>query len=91
MAKHTGHKINEDELWQAAEDAARPIDFEALIAAGIIEKDGEWYRVLKPLPRHAERKIQKRKYGPKGLRVKFRAPRRDIVNLVKNSHRRSPT
>jgi hypothetical protein len=44
-----------------------------LIAAGVLEKDGAWYRILKKdeLPKHASMKIKTMQTGPKGVRVKF--------------------
>lgn len=77
--------ITEEELWDALEDAAMPIDFDKLIAEGLIEPDGAWYKVpnIRALPKHAERKISKVHTGPKGIRVKFRAPRQDAIRLLK--------
>ena len=46
MATKTQPIITEEELWQALDDAAKPIDFEALIAERIIEKDALGTRFL---------------------------------------------
>lgn len=83
--------ITDDNLLRGLGDAAKPIDFEALIKAGIIEKDGDWYRVpdLSALPTYAARKIQKRKVTKKGVSVKFREPRSDIVALDKKLNRKT--
>jgi len=83
--------ITEEELWQALDDAAKPIDFEALLAEGIIEKDGAWYKVpdMKALPKHASRKIKTVKTGPKGIRVQFRPASKAAVSLLKKRPKRS--
>lgn len=88
MAKRTA-PVDKD-LLQALGDSAKPIDFDALIAEGIIERDGNWYLVpdLKKLPRHAERKILKTRPTKKGLKVQFRPPRREIVALDKQLNRK---
>ena len=43
-----------------AAELATPIDFDALIAAGVLERRGSWYKLLKPdqLPSHAMRKVK---------------------------------
>ena len=74
------------EIWQGIEDAATPIDFEPLIAAGVLEKDGAWYRTLnsEKLPRHAAMKIKTVQLDPKkGTRVKFRAASKRAATLLK--------
>ena len=91
MAEKKQPIITEDELWQALEDAAKPIDFDALIAEGIIEKDGAWYKVpnMKALPQHASRKIKTIKTGPKGIRVQFRAPTKGAARLLRKGPKRT--
>jgi len=83
--------IIEAGLWEALDDAAKLIDFEALIAEGIIEKDGAWYKVpdIKALPKHASRKIKTVKTGPKGIRVQFRPASKAAVNPLKNRPKRN--
>ena len=48
-----------DELTQRAKDLVTPIDFDELIASGVIEKKGAWYQINKwnELPEHAKAKI----------------------------------
>jgi hypothetical protein len=55
-----------------------PVDFDALIKAGILEKQGAWYKLLKikELPENASIKIHHIQTGPKGILVKFLSPRK---------------
>jgi len=77
--------MSREEVIQGLIESATPIDFEALIKEGIIEKDGAWYRILnlKKLPKHASTKIKTLETGPKGTRVKFRPASKRAANLVK--------
>lgn len=73
------------EEWAAlARNATTPIDFDSLVAAGVIEKKGQWYKVHKwdELPEHAKSKIYAVKSGDTSM-VKFRAPSRRLANLLK--------
>ena len=92
MATKNTKPITKEELWDALEDAATPIDFDKLIAEGLIQPDGAWYKVphIRALPKHAARKISKVQTGPKGIRVKFRAPRQDAIRLLKGDPRTRP-
>ncbi len=52
---------------------AKPIDFQALEAQGVLKKEGSRYRLLKPkeLPEHASRKIEEIEFGDGGSFAKF--------------------
>jgi len=73
------------ELEHRARELVTPIDFDALIEAGILEKKGAWYRVLKneELPEHAKAKISSMKTDKNGTLVKFRAPSKRLAKIVK--------
>ena len=77
--------ITREEIIQSLEEAVTPVDFDALIKDGILEKDGAWFKVLdfKRLPKHASIKITTAKQGPKGLRVKFNPVSKRAINLLK--------
>jgi hypothetical protein len=79
------HILTAEETRQLIIEAATPIDFEALIAKGLIVKDGAWYRVpdLKALPKDVSRKIKTVEPGPTGPRVKFQAVTKRAINLAK--------
>jgi len=53
---------------------AQPVDFDELIAVGLLERKGAWYKVpnLNKLPEHARVKISDLKKDQNGLFVKFR-------------------
>src|ERR1051325_8784871 len=57
--------ITREEIIQSLEEAVTPVDFDALIKDGILEKDGAWFKVLdfKRLPKHASIKITTAKQG----------------------------
>jgi hypothetical protein len=40
--------------WQAA----TPVDFEQLEKEGVLEKNGAWYKIKKPLPEHVSRQVK---------------------------------
>ena len=48
------------EFDQISKELDTPIDFDALIEAGVLEKQGAWYRVrdFSKLPSHARRKVK---------------------------------
>jgi hypothetical protein len=70
------------ELRRLAELLAAPIDFDFLIAAGVLRKRGTWYEVLDlaQLPEHARAKI-------KAVRspnlVKFRKPSKKMQKFLR--------
>ena len=76
--------MDKAEIEKLLEEAATPIDFDGLIASGVLEKKGAWYLVhkWKELPEHAQRKVStieqttSTKDGKTTniVRVKFRAP-----------------
>jgi hypothetical protein len=75
-----------EEVWQAIAEEATPIDFQALITTGVLEKDGAWYKILNKdaMPRHALMKIKTMQVCPKkGTRVKFRTTTKRAANLLK--------
>jgi hypothetical protein len=78
--------ISFDELNQRARDLITPIDFDALIKAGVIEKKGAWYQINKwdELPQHAKVKISVTRSGNTVL-VKFRAPSKRLAKFLKDS------
>lgn len=57
-------------------EVSTPIDFDALVQAGVLEQRGSWYAILNydALPPHAKSKIKSVRTGKeKELLVKFRA------------------
>ncbi len=85
MAETKDDLINYEELEQHARELATPIDFDALIEAGIIEKHGAWYKILKKdeLPTHVNKKIYKVKTSDKGTLVQFRKPSKRLAKYFK--------
>jgi hypothetical protein len=71
------------ELIETAEALATPIDFEQLIADGVLRKGKGWYEILDPsrLPNHAWQKIKSVKSGN---RVKFRKPNKRVGKFLKS-------
>jgi hypothetical protein len=65
--------LTDAEFRRMAQMAATPIDFEELIAAGVLRKVRAWYEVLDMtrLPEHARVKAQQIKTDGKRLFVKF--------------------
>jgi len=55
-----------EEIIELARQAATPIDFEQLEKERIIEKNGAWYKLNKPLPEHASRQVKAIKTDGKG-------------------------
>lgn len=80
--------ISYEELRRLAEDRATPIDFDALIQAGVIEKKGAWYQIndWNALPEHARAKISVTRSGDK-LLVKFRAPSKRLAKFLKDEEK----
>lgn len=64
-----------NEMLEQAKKLATPIDFDTLIAQGVLEKKGAWYKVLDwdKLPEHAKEKVKAIEGGPDGKNtlVKF--------------------
>ena len=75
--------ISIEELEQRARELVTPIDFDALIRAGVLEKHRAWYKILKmdKLPAHAKAKIYKIKTDDKGTLVQFRAPSKRLAKM----------
>jgi len=75
------------ELEQLLKEAATPIDFQELIQAGVLEKRGSWYAILKfdELPPHAKRKIKSIKQTKKKeVLVKFQPISKRTEKLYKS-------
>ncbi len=55
--------MSPEELARLTEMFATPIDFDELIAQGVLEKKGAWYVIkdMSRLPEHARRKIKQLK------------------------------
>ena len=68
--------ISAEEIKQRARELATPIDFDSLIKAGIMEKQGSWYKILKmdELPSYIEAKISSIRSSRGTTLVKFSAP-----------------
>lgn len=51
--------ITREDILEQANKLATPIDFDQLIAEGVLEKKGAWYKILdmKKLPEHARSQI----------------------------------
>jgi len=60
-------------LLEQAKKLATPIDFDALIAQGVLEKKGAWYKVpdWDKLPEHAEAKAYSIRTDGTDILVKF--------------------
>ena len=52
--------MTKDEVLRLAKLHATPIDFDALIEQGVLEKKGAWYAILdmERLPEHAKRRVK---------------------------------
>ena len=76
--------ITREGLKQEIIALATPIDFDQLVADGVLAKDGAWYKVLdlERLPKHASKKIKTLQTGPKGTRVKFFPVTKATLNLL---------
>jgi hypothetical protein len=84
MNKEEYPVITGEELKVKMEEAVTPIDFEALIEKGVLEKRRGWYKVnkLSDLPEHAKAKIRKTKSTNEGLFVQFRAPSKRLAKML---------
>jgi hypothetical protein len=76
--------ITVEELEERARELVTPIDFDALIQAGVLEKHRAWYKILimDKLPAHAKAKIYKIKTGDKGTLVQFREPSKRLAKML---------
>lgn len=79
--------ITVEQLEQRARELATPIDFDALIQAGVLEKRRGWYKILKKdeLPPHAEAKIHEIRSGNGETLVKFRAPSKRLAKMLRDA------
>jgi hypothetical protein len=79
--KSTPRPATQPELLELAEALAAPIDFDQLIADGVLRKARGWYEVLDAarLPEHALRKIKAFKSGN---RVRFRKPNKRAARFL---------
>jgi hypothetical protein len=82
MSEYQNNLITRQELIEKIESVATPIDFEALIAEGILEKKGARYKILDMtrLPQHAQDKIKE--FSTDGT-VKFSKVTKSFKNLAK--------
>ena len=76
--------ISLEDLKVKMEEVTIPIDFEALIESGILEKSRGWYKVNKfsELPPHAKAKIRKSKSSNEGLFIQFRPPSKRLAKML---------
>lgn len=72
-------------LEHRARELVTPIDFDALVQAGVLEWRRGWYKILKmdELPAHAKAKIRVMKTNGGETLVKFRAPSKRLGKLLK--------
>src|SRR5688572_497270 len=79
-----GRAPTHPDLRRVAEQLAAPIDFDRLIAGGVLREAGGWYEVLDPgrLPEHARVKIKALKPGN---RVKFRKPSKRLGKFLRSA------
>ena len=77
--------MNHAELVQLTKEGSAPIDFDSLIKAGVLEKKGDWYKVLKmdELPSHAQVKIDVINSSKGDVLVKFRTPSKRLAKMLK--------
>jgi hypothetical protein len=80
--------MTREEFKAVGRELVTPIDFDALLKAGVLEKDGAWYRVLKmdELPSHATRKVKAMKLdkGQKVICLKFYKVNPKLTRIVEN-------
>ena len=78
--------MGREELEQILRDFATPIDFDALISDGVLEKQGSWYKILsmERLPSWAKAKIRQLKSSDqKGILVKFQKSTKRAEKMFK--------
>lgn len=71
---NTGSQIpSPDEIRALREKLSKPIDFDALIEQGVLEKSGAWYVVkdMNKLPDYAQAQISGLQTHKNGIKVKF--------------------
>jgi hypothetical protein len=73
--------ITLEEIERLEKELAMPIDFEALINTGVLEKRGAWYRIINKskLPSHVSAKMYKAKTDGKETLVQFRKPSKRLA------------
>ena len=76
--------ITIEELRERIKVLTTPIDFEALIKAGVLEKGGAWYKVInwKELPPHASGKVKSMKQTKDGVYVTFYPVDKKLAKMV---------
>jgi hypothetical protein len=76
--------ISKEELGERIKVLTTPIDFAALIQAGVLEKKGAWYKVVKwaELPPHASGKIKSMKQTKDGVFVTFYPVDKKLAKMV---------
>ena len=78
--------ITKQEMLDILKELATPIDYDDLIAKGVIEKSGAWYVVLKPndLPHYAWRQATTMELNPhRCLKLKFKKSTKAAEALYK--------
>ena len=78
--------LSKKEKLDALKELGTPIDFDKLIAEGILKKSGTWFIVLKPkeLPEHARQQVSATETGPRGQsKVKFKDTSQSAKALYK--------
>jgi len=86
------HNISKEDMIQVAKELATPIDFNQLIADGILIKSGAWYEVTdwKRLPPHANRQVREVKTSDGKMLVKFTNRTKSAQKLYKKMTGKSP-
>jgi len=77
-------EISKEELRNRIKVLTTPIDFEALIKTGVLEKKGAWYKVIKwgELPAHASSKVKSMKQTKDGIFVTFYPVDKKLAKMV---------
>ena len=78
--------MSKNEILELLKELAKPIDFEKLIANGVLRKTGEWYEVLKPekLPDYAWKQANAAGQTEKGkMRIQFQDTSKTAKALYK--------
>jgi hypothetical protein len=90
MMKEFDVGMTREEFIAECEELLTPIDFEALIGSGQLEKVGAKYRALvdiKTLPRHVTRNIKTISWTKKGTLLTFRKPSKGLAKMVEKMKR----
>lgn len=80
-------EMTEEEFERLLREDATPIDFDALMQAGVLEQRGAWYKILKKrdLPSHASKKIQEIRNTKDGeTLVKFRVSTKRAEKMLRD-------